>query len=235
MPTYGLEVYDDNQRLQFNTDLFLFFVRKTGTAATVGGDGFSTNLLVPGRSSYPSAFVGFSGGNGYAIGYDLNGGVNWGFVSDAPVGTSFNYFIIDTSDKIPASNFGLEVANASGQIVFSASQRVLRAMTLLSMPDDNSVSVTYGGRALGVIPTAWGGYNRYDDSQSGDPSLYYHDWSIYAAAVTNSGHTVETRVVGVPGGRGDVSGTRPTDNAFEIPAKFIVIDVGGIPIGQTFF
>lgn len=236
MPS-GFETYDVNGRLQCNQDLLLFFLRKSGTvSAEFGGYPLDTNRLrVPGVSSYPEALVGFSGGGGYGVGYELNGGGSWSYITDAPVGQSFNYFIFEASDKIPTSNFGIEVYNSAGKLTFATSQRAMRVKQILNMPDDNTVSATFSGRQLGFIPMHWGGYNRYGPSDTGEPGYYFHDWSVYAGAVINSGQTIQTRIVNVPGGRRDVAGTEPTDNAFERGGQFFVIDVTNWPVGQTFY
>jgi hypothetical protein len=236
----GFEAYADNGNVQFTSNDLLFYLRKTGTATvTASGDFYSNYVRVPGASTYPGAIVGFSGGGGYAVGYELNGGANWSYITDAPVGTVFNYYIYDTSDKVPGSNFGIEVYNEAGQITFSVAQRALLSLALLYMPNDNSVSVTFAGKSLGFIPTSWAGYNRYGPSDTGEPGYYYHDWAVYGAACINSGQTVATGVVAVPGGRGDVDGNatggQPINNDFEVPGNFFIIDVTNIPIGATFF
>lgn len=113
----------------------------------------------------------------------------------------------------------------------------MRARKLIAA---NGGSTSIAGKTLGFIPTAYTGYNVYEDYEP-EPSYYYHDWSVYAAA--NSAiagvpdlTVVTTRVIEVPGGRGPVFGSRPPEeNQFNIIGKYIVFDATSIPIGTTFY
>jgi len=230
----GFEVYDEKGQLQFNNELLLYFLRKTGTV-TVGNTGGSNSryVYVPEAQAYKNALVGFSGPIDYGIGLFLNGAINFEYVTDAPVGTVYKYYIFETSDKITTDiNTGIQVFNSSGQITFSSTYRVMRSLAVLHTA--NNDTATFNGKTLGVVPTSWCGYNTYGPPQSEEPGYYYQDFSVCAGAIVNNGNTAETRIIEVPGGRGDVFGPMPT-STLSAAGKFLVIDVTGIPIGSTFF
>lgn len=235
----GMESYLSNGNLQYSTDFLSYYIRKTGTVNTAAtGFGTLRDVVVPGRSSYPNALVGFSGPNGYSLATDLNGSYTagyWNFVTDAPSGTTWNYFIMETSDNLPDAHFGLQLYNSSGQCTFSAAQYVTRGLNLLSGDRFGfSSPVTYTGRVLGFVPTAFCGWNFYDDPPSGDSSSYYHQGGFYGGTLSNSNQTL-TMTAFTYEDR-EVIGTRPpATNQYDVPGTLIVFDTLNVPIGTTFF
>lgn len=234
--------FDQNGALQYDTELYTYFLRKTGTCTSQSGGPYSTTMQVPGALTYPNALVGFSGGEGYAVGFSYGGAYSgsdyWNYIVEGTGGISFNYYIFERSDNLPSAGYGEECYNAAGQRTWSAAYRPLRGKKILYQPT-GTASTTISGKTLGFIPTAYAAYNRYEDSE--EPGSYYHDWSVYAAANGNTAGTLEassvyTRIVEVPGGRGVVFGSRPPDtNQFEIPGKFLVFDASNIPASTTFY
>jgi hypothetical protein len=239
---YGFETYDENGHLQFNSEMATYFLRKTGTCSSIYGQadaasGKSNYMHVPGATTYPGALVGFSGGNGGAVAFSLNGAYAsndfWEYITDAPSTETFNYFIFDKSANLPASDYGLEVFDAYGNRTFSALFRPMRSRSIGG--DYYSAS----GVQLGFIPLAYGGHNFYSDGE--EPGSYYHDWSVYGAGNGSVLYAPETDVVAprtieVPGGVGTVFGTRPSDaNQHDIPSNFLIFETAGIPIDDTFF
>ncbi len=194
-------------------------------------------MRVPGATTYPGALVGFSGGTGGAVAFSLNGAYAsndfWEYITDAPSTQTFNYYIFDRSGSLPASSFGFEAFDTSGNRTFSAAYRPMRTRTI------NAGSYSASGTSLGFIPLAYAGHNYYSDGE--EPGSYYHDWSVYGAAngialYSPDGTTVSPRTIEVPGGVGTTFGTQPdAANQHDIPANFLIFETGGIPIGTTFF
>lgn len=236
MSGYGFQTFDDAGHLQADDTFVLYYIRKTGTVTVGSGFGAANGFSVPGLNTYPDAMVGFSGNNGYTVGFDLNGSfgsTSWKYLTDAPTGTTFKYYIIESSDKITplaSGEYGHEIYNASGVVTYSDHFNVAPAINLISTSD----SATYTGLTLGFIPLSFAGHNAYSDPDSGDPSQYHHDFVVYGANINTAGTTVTGSSVTIE--LGDITGTRPADsNQFEIAGSIIVLDVTNVAIGTTFF
>ena len=259
----GIEIYDTNGKLQFNGDILTYTLRLTGTTyveARKIGNTCPTAFPIPTSQTYTEALIAVSGGNGFSAAY----GGTWFDTkarvygtNGAPVGTPFNYYIFERSDKVPASNFGLEVRNANGQITFSTNQRVMRCQDMLSgVVRQGAQSFTSPGRQLAFCQAAWAGHRisglkqTYRGGQlviedgGGEPGLgegneYTYAWdndgNIYGGYVTNGGQTVTTSEVSWDDVRigPQPDSEQPPD--FYTPLNLFVIDVTGIPIGVQFY
>jgi hypothetical protein len=250
----GFECYDANGKLQFNDSMFSYFLRKTGsgtsTATTIGNTTPSeivisvagyTSPLVAIQSTQPVAFY-FKDGNNYI--WACQGGV----------GTSFNYYVYDTSNAIPASNFGLEVVNSSGAITFSSNYRPLLVLNYLTSHDPQTA--THTGKTLAFIQGQTG-HNRIQGNityylggvatfpSNDPPESYEYDYyqypqtsKLFGANVYNTNQSVTTSAVSFD----DVTITQNSTDPYTYPPanvtrqpKIFVVDVTGVPIGTTFF
>lgn len=237
MADFGFYVYDDQGNLQADDTMMLYYVRKTGTATTVVGIGLSTDLIIPTGGAYPNALYGFSGPAGYKVAWDLNGaysGGNQRFISNAPAGITFNYYIIDISGNItpaPSGAYVCEAYDELGRVTFTDQQWVAPTCNIIASGGD---WVSYPGRTLAGVPLAFGGHNRYGDPMGGEPGWYWHDYAAYGVGMDAGNTIMQSGDIIIE--QQDVFGSRPPDsNQFERPNNFFVMDVTGIPIGQTFY
>ena len=239
MSSYGFQVYDDQNNLQADDTLLLYYVRRTGTVQVGAGFGQANGIVLNLGSTHASALIAFAGGNGYLVGYDLNGAWSAGvfrFLTNAPPGTTFNYYVLELSDKIPplaSGQYGLEVYDDAGRVTFTSSQRLAPTLNIIgsNFPNANGY---YPGRTLGIAPLSFAGHNRYADSDTGDTALYYHDFAAAGGGISADGASVTYGDIIIE--NQDIANTRPPDtNQFEIESSFFVLDLSHVPVGQTFF
>ena len=239
MSSYGFQVYDDQNNLQADDTLLLYYVRRTGTVQVSSGVGQANGIVLNLGSTYQSALIAFSGGNGYFVGYDLNGAWSAGvfrFLTNAPFGTTFSYYVLELSDKIPplaSGQYGLEVYDDAGRVTFTSSQQLAPTLNLVGSNFPNA-NAFYPGRTLGIAPLSFAGHNRYADPDSGDPSLYYHDYAAAGGGISADGTSAIYGDINIE--NQEIGGSRPPDtNQFEIDSSFFVLDLSHVPVGQTFF
>lgn len=263
----GIEIYDENGKLQFNGDMLTYALRVSGTTYVENrkiGNTCPTTFIIPTSQTYTEALVAIGGGNGYAAAY--GGSYYFGAndyrriygTNNAPVGTPFNYYIFERSNTIPPINFGLEVRReATNEITFSTSQRVMRCLTLFGgVVHNGEQQVHYPGRQLAFCQAAWSGHRisgpkqYYGGGPGGQPGLpmpddgtggggQYSGWNndgkIYGGLIADGGQTVRSRMCSWD----DVfigpspDSDQPPD--FYTPLNLFVIDVTGVPVGAQFY
>lgn len=260
--TTGIEIYDQNGKLQFNGDMLTYALRVSGTAYVENrkvGNTSPHSLMIPTTDSFPNGLVALHCSQTYVAAY----AGKWGntnqklfAVGNCPVGTPFEYFIFERSDIIPPTNFGLEVRNASNQITFSTNHRTMRPLTMLTGVDQ---AATYGGRKLAFCQATFAGHSRPGETEyfqggggggGGNPGLpspddpgpggntqygWRVDGKVYGGYNADAGQTVRV---------GEVSwddvyiGPQPDPNKpapRTWPINLFVIDVTSFPIGAQFF
>lgn len=259
--TTGIEIYDQNGKLQFNGDMLTYALRMSGTAYVENrkvGNTSPHSLMIPTTDSFPNALVALHGPDGHPAAY----AGKWGntnqkifAVGTIPVGTAYQYFIFDRSDIIAPSNFGLEVRNASNQITFSTNHRTMRPLNMLT---DTSHAATYGGRKLAFCQATFAGHSipagmdYYGGSPGaggggsglptpddpGGPNTQYGwhiDGKVYGGYNADAGQTVRVASVSWD----DVYiGPQPDPNQPPPrvwPINLFVIDVTNFPVGAQFF
>jgi hypothetical protein len=251
----GFECYDENGKLQFNDSMFCYFLRKTGS-----GTSGSTKIGVTDPSSISISATGYANPiiaiqcSAAVAFFGLFGGSYW-WACDGAVGTSFNYFVYDRSNVIPASNFGVEVVDASGAITFSSNYRPMQTISLLnnmSYPSwgtpGTPQSVTFGGRSLAVAQGETGGHrfagpiDYYLDGMlvldgPYDSTGYQNDAKLYGGYISNSNQTATTATVSLDDVYigGGYTGINNPDPDWQRQLTMFVVDVTGVPIGTTFF
>jgi hypothetical protein len=261
----GFETYTDTGALQASSDMFSLHLRKTGTATTITrtfGNTEASDLVVAKPAGYSSDAMCAVQIPGYSVGFVGYGNGGWCFASDAPVGTTANWFIFDKADQIPASNFGIETYDAAGKITFSSNFRPMCAVAALTSPagvgsgtwvgkgyfsDANTITLAGkslacmqgapAGHAFGLGMTCWiGGVAQPGgppEGQTCDYWTYNNNGKIHGGKVSADGATVDATTISWD----DVTitsndGTAPS---WKIPMKLFVVDVTGVPMGATFF
>ena len=261
----GLEIYDQNAKLQFNGEMLTYSCRLTGTTYVENrkiGNTCPRSFLIPTSNTYSNALIAIGGGNGYTAAFGGRYALNDGstpkvYGTPAPVGTPFNYYIFERSSTIPASNFGLEVRNANNEITFSTAQRTMRVLTLANGVEGfGGDRVTYGGRQLAFCQAAWAGHRISGDVQTysggqpviiGDPGGpdepghggYQYGWNndgkIYGGYVTDGGQTVGSAVVSFDDVYIGPQGDPNQPPEYDLPLNLFIVDVTGIPVGTQFY
>lgn len=253
--SYGIEIYAADGTLQANSEMLCWFCRKTGTGTTVsrlsGNTPASSVSVSVSGLGYTYPIVAIRMGDGYSV---ARAGSEGHYISDAPIGTSYTYYIFDYSAALPSSDgYGLEAFNAVGQRTFSSN---FFPMQVLNMLDGNSVNginntATHTGKTLAVANASMGGYAIRGDpycTDSGGPAFWdgfsqcnnlviLNDCKLYGGQLTNSFQTASTSNVSFD----DVTATIGNSSSYYIPpdwnttSKILVIDVTNIPVGQTFY
>jgi hypothetical protein len=228
---YGLEIYDANGKLVASSDQMSWVLRKTGTATTVattiGGGGNSTPSMAVidlAGLGYQNAIVAIACAQTMCfIATNTSGQMIYG--CDGGVGTSFNYYIFDSSGTIPPANFGIEMYDANGNITFSSNQRMMKPLDVMyhdpapSGPGGGLVGpnttypspVTHTGKSLAVALTCWAGWYWLDpnsgvcyDTQPGvswEPGMncaflqLQLSHNMIGGNITNSGQTASMGTV----------------------------------------
>jgi hypothetical protein len=254
--SYGMEIYAADGTLQANSEMLCWFCRKTGTGTTLV-KGLGLGNTTPSKievdvTGITNPVVAIRM-NGYTVARAGGYGI---FTSDAPVGTSYIYYIFDFSASLPASNdYGLEMFNAAGQRTFNSSYFPMQVLNMLTGSSNTSIfeAATHTGKALAIASSVMGGYRTAGDLycyDTGGPTIggggpgefcndlkYQNDHKLYGGALSNSSQTVTTANVSYD----DVLVSAGNSNSYfippnwNIPTKILVIDVTNIPIGVTFY
>jgi hypothetical protein len=243
---YGIEIYASDGTLQANSEMICWFCRKTGTGTTVS--------RVVGNSSPSSLTVDVSGMTNPIVaikmaGYNVAKAGGSTYVTSAPIGTSYTYYIFDYAASLPANSgaYGIEILNASGQRVFNSNFFPMQVLNMLT----GSTTVTHTGKTLAIANASMGGYAIRGDVycyDTGGPEIWdgfsycaslriINDCDLYGGILSNSFQTVDTSGVSFD----DVVITVGDSSSYNVPpdwdtpSKLLVIDVTNIPVGVTFY
>jgi hypothetical protein len=243
---YGIEIYASDGTLQANSEMICWFCRKTGTGTTVS--------RVVGNSSPSSLTVNVAGMTNPIVaikmaGYNVAKAGGSTYVTSAPIGTSYTYYIFDYAASLPANAgaYGIEIFNASGQRVFNSNFFPMQVLNMLT----GSATVTHTGKTLAIANASMGGYATRGDVycyDSGGPEIWdgfsycaslriINDCDLYGGILSNSFQTVDTSGVSFD----DVVITVGDSSNYTVPpdwnttSKLLVIDVTNIPVGVTFY
>lgn len=247
-----MEIYASDGTLQANSEMLCWFCRKTGTGTTTArgvGLGNTTpsriDVDVTGMTN-PMVAIRM---NGYSVARAGSYGI---FATDAPIGTSYTYYIFDFSASLPASSgYGIEIYNASGQRTFNSNYFPLQILNMLEGNSNSNItnSVTHTGKLLALANASMGGYAVRGDVYCTDAGLqiwdgFYcsnlvalNDCKLYGGLLSNSSQTVTTSNVSYD----DVTLTLGSSDNYTVPpdwnttSKLLVFDVTNIPVGQTFY
>lgn len=246
MPS-GMEIYASDGTLQASAELLTYWCRKSGTGTTATptgiGNTVTSKAVVPINGmgfTYPIVAISCSGYYMARASNASNG--DYQFASDAPVGTSFSYYVFDYSPVLPASTIGFEIYNASGQRTFSSNFHPMQVLTILG-----SGAVTHTGKVLAAgLPTMGGrriaGAIDYYDSgfpvipPPYDSTGYQNDSKLYGGKISNSGQTATYGTVSFDDVYiGPVFGDVYVPPDWSMSANVLAIDVTNIPASTTFF
>lgn len=246
-----IEMTTENGKLQTNADLFVHYLRKTGSGSTVSGYGFSlpSACIVPSAGlNKPIYAIHSSSGVGFV---GVNSNNDPVFACGGGPGTYFEYFIYDTISNLSPSNFGLEIYNNSGLLSFSANYIPMKGLSIIN--SSNPGPLTFNGKKLAAATMSYAGrripgplfvydantnqYTLWDEFSEAQVLRYFNDGKVNTAIISNSGQTIETTPVSYEDiiiDAGNSSNYYLPPNA-EKSADILVLDVTNIPIGTTYF
>lgn len=246
--SFGMEIYSSSGVLQADCNLIGYFCRRSvtiNTVTTVGSWTAPSSLVVPiSGMGYTYPVVAVSSGS-YLAKFGSNTNGDYVFQCSGSPGTSVKCYIFDWAPNIPASTFGIELFNASGQRTFSSNHFPMQAVSIIT---ENSYTAT--GRTLAAGLASVGGFRTAGpiDYYSGgfqiipefpgdyDSTGYQNDCDLYGARIINSGQTVEYGSVSF-----DDVYYGPTPGDIYVPPNYdrrcpvLAVDVTNIPLNTTFF
>lgn len=243
---YGIEIYASDGTLQANSEMICWFCRKTGTG--------TTTFRVVGNTPTSTLTVNVSGMNNPIVAIRMNGysvakAGGSTYITNAPIGTSYTYYIFDYAQSLPAGSgsYGIEIFNSSGVRTFNSNFFPMQVLNIIG----GSGSVTHSGRTLAIGNGSMGGYAIRGDVycyDTGGPEFWdgfsecsslgiQNDCKLYGGTLSNSSQTVNTSDVSFD----DVTISVGNSGGFNVPPdwsstpKLMVFDVTNIPVGVTFY
>ena len=256
------EIYDQNGRLQVSAGMLGMVCRRTGTGTSrsritgntapssleVDVAGMSRPVVAIRMDGYAAALAGRSYPSG------SSSATNVAFACSAPVGTAFTYWVFDWTQALPANNGLFQLFTQDGRCTFSSAFWPMKMVGVIAMPDggqfDGTAGMIYAGAcsAMGGHSHAQGVYCADGNSGPtlpGDGELENCknirgniDGKLYGSRSLNNGQSVQGANVSyddVTGGFGDYASYQNYGDGWEVPNGILIVDVTGIPIGQTFF
>jgi hypothetical protein len=248
---YGIEIYAADGTLQANSEMICWFCRKTGTGTTtfrtVGNTPTSTLTVDVTGITNPIVAIRIAGYTAAKAGGST-------YITNAPIGTSYTYYIFDYAQSLPANagSYGIEIFNATGVRTFNSNFFPMQVLNMLTGSDPfNSETVTHTGKTLAIANASMGGYATRGDPycyDTGGPEIWdgfnycgslglINDCKLYGGILTNSFQTATTSNASFD----DVTLSIGDSNNYTIPpdwntaSKLLVIDVTNIPVPATFY
>ena len=253
---FGMELYAADGTLQADCNLLGYFCRKSGsgTVTSTASAPLTYGNTVPATITVPISGMGYTypivaiSCPGYQVARGMNAyGGDYRYATDAPVGTAFTYYVFEYSAALPASSYGIELYNVSGQRTFSSNYHPLQVLNILT-----SGGATHTGKTLAVgLPQVGGfrtagGVDYYGGSfptwipvLDGDPYTatgYQNDADLYGGAVNAAKDQVTFGSVSFDDVYfGPVAGDISVSPNFDYVCPVLVVDVTNIPADTTFF
>lgn len=199
-----LQTFDEAGRLQVDSDMLSFLFYSKGTATTGASLWGATVpsafwIDVPAYLNRPLIAISCPYFVGIFRSSLVDGVRRFQYVSSAPPGTAFTYYIFESSQSFGGAGWGLETYNESGQLTFSSNAKYMlgRAVLVYSYdgistttfpaPASSGSSFSAPGRTLAVAQASYGGHRlnwsgllAYADGVPAveEPGGYY-DWRYY--------------------------------------------------------
>lgn len=200
----GFEVYADNGTLLINNNMIGWFCARTGRAQTgtkTGpGNTVSSEAVIPTSGSgwsltYPLSAMRIDGDYGMARGSNQWQTGYHRYITNAPLGTWFTWYLFDYAPRLPVINQGLEIYRDDGQRAFSSAYYPFK-------PKQNirTGAIYTPGYYLAISGPSAGGYAKPNE----DSGYHYYrngqlvpeeeDWDQYS--FTNDSKLYGGRIVG---------------------------------------
>ncbi|MBV6853746.1 hypothetical protein P2C08_14090 [Xanthomonas perforans] len=153
----GLQIINSNGFIQIDETYRNLHFKRKGTA--------TTNVVAPGVAGNSSVQIQISDVNAMMLiavrcsslvsmtSYNINGStVTVGLVVNARVGATVDWYAFDTAPQAAAATYGLQVFNASGQIVFDSAHSPMRVVDTYQVNGSAGNTRTYpAGRSYAAV------------------------------------------------------------------------------------
>lgn len=261
--TGGLfQFFGEDGALWADETMITHFCRTTGSGTTTTSIAptSSSTAYVP-VSGYTQPVVAIVLSGGYAAAqyrtFNLSGVTNISFVTNAPTGTAFTYYIFDYAPAIGTPTGMIQGKAEDGTLTFDSAHWAMKGLGFIPMDVDvDPVELTISGRALAVCCGTPGGHYfiesafcwpagtepNPDTPMSGCPRVWTTvNAKMYGGKITNSGQTITSVKVSHSDTEGSIGNEAAYNtfisngNGFRAPSKIMVVDVTGIPLNTTFF
>lgn len=247
------DIFDASGRLQVSISMLGMVCRKTGngTAQTkIGNTNISSLLVDVTGCTFPIVAIKIDNYSA-ALAGKANGSNHW--VSNAPVGTGFTYYIYDWSPALPNTNAMVRLWDEQGRMTFNSDFFPMAATNLFTGVGQTAST---NGRIFATAQGQMGGHSRRGEAycnDGGGPQLdpsgeglrtcrdirYKNDGKLYGGGVRPQDGTVGMYAVSwddVQVSAGNYTNYSQNDaRGWEAPVTVMAVDVTNIPVGQTFF
>lgn len=224
---FGIQVFNEDGFLQFDTDSVPFVLRDKQTVAyasgvDLGGSSTARNYTI--STTVPNPIVAFAGSAAVLLRITDNGDGTWtvGFVgSSTDTSAAFTLYIFGTNvGATPATGFGFEVYDQDGNVTFNHEMQPLRIYGAYDLTSLSQTLISSGsmpsGKSLAIIqcrPFTRLEYIDNPSSEIGEVRKY-----VTIATVGSSISTLTAR-------RGSIFPDVDTDHNVDIPGFALVLDV----------
>ena len=170
------QTFSDDGGLQLDCDLATYFMRAKGQASTTTrtvGNSSPSSLTITLPPGYVLPFVAVQCAAG-KIGLlrtfeNSDGSVSYAYVSDAPVGSTVNYWVFDNPVALSPSNGGVTLFDDQGRVTYSSDYGPMMAVDVLALGAEPGsfydrpwaplqASSTRPGRSLAFAQSCYGGH-----------------------------------------------------------------------------
>jgi len=260
-PQSGADFYDPQGRMAFSINTRGYFCRQSGTGQTqnrVSGISNASSIVLP-TSQYQHPIVAITMDD-YAVAKSGLYNNNAAFASNAPVGTSFEYYIFDFTESLPDTNALMKMWDDSNpqKLIYNSDFFPMQIREVLKGTTGQDRG--YGGRRMAGAPMTVAGRRiirdlycarnsngvnqvrnvpTFDSDTEGCQEYRYNNEAyLYGTKTSVSKQIVSLAECNFDSTNG-VNGGSSSDNidqgSWETPSTCLVVDVTDIPIGRNFF
>jgi hypothetical protein len=246
-------IFDASGRLQVSIEMLGMVCRKSGTGMTqarVAGNTNPSSILVDVTGcTYPIVAIKL---DNYAAALAGKSGASNHWVTSAPIGTAFTYYIFDWSPALPNTNALVKLWDDQGRTTFNSDFFPMAATNLFGAVGQTAAT---NGRIFATAQGQMGGHSIRGQAlcyDSGGPQLdpgtglnqckdirYKNDGKLYGGGVRPGDGTVGMYAVSwddVQVSAGNYTNYTTGDaRGWTAPVTVMAVDVTNIPVGQTFF
>jgi hypothetical protein len=240
----GIEHFNDAGRLVFSSEdgQTTYVLKRSGQVACVASSwGFqSVSMFDVNFSDVPNAIVAISGGNGYLAALWVSSSGFKQYLSDAPVGTVFNYFVFVNVNIYPVSEkFGIEAYNSAGQLTFSSTAYTMRTLNVITVGGGLPAYTgpqSYPGKQLAFSHGVYSGKNIHFNMDPDSGGVMYDQiWDANGFSIGGGGSFIGFGAVPYVNGRFGPTPESFIGPDFYVGAIVLLLNVTNVPIGVTVF
>lgn len=251
----GFEAYAQDGSLLLNSNMIGWFCARSGVGQTIttptGAYGHTTpsvaNIDVAGYTYALTAIR--MHGDDYAAARFTNQwqSGNHVYTSDAPVGSSFSWYVYDYAPSLPATAYGMETYTEAGQRSFSSAYMPFKPIADLKDGAINAPGYElaiagpsptgYAGTGIGIQyyrQAGGGAYIRVPEEDNPTHWGYTRDCKLWGGRVSGPDRA-EVKPVSFDDVTQLPQLLPPTPFLWDLPGPVLAVDVSGIAVPGNFF